>query len=169
MILQGKVWKFGNNIDTDAIIPARYLTTSDPQELAAHCMEDADPQFVTKIKAGDIILGGENFGCGSSREHAPIAIKATGISCVIAKSFARIFYRNAFNMGLPIFESGELFEAVQEAEEIIVDSVAGTITLVAKKKTFSINPIPPFMEQLIADGGLMKHIAGSHSKNNLAK
>ncbi len=145
MIFQGKVWKFGNNIDTDAIIPARYLTTSDPQELAAHCM-----------------------GCGSSREHAPIAIKAAAISCVVAKSFARIFYRNAFNMGLPIFESPELFEEIQEGEEIIVDSVAGTITLAAKKKTFRINPIPPFMEQLIADGGLMKHI-GSYSKNNLAK
>ena len=160
MIFQGKVWKFGNNIDTDAIIPARYLTTSDPQELARHCMEDADPQFVTKIKAGDIIAGGKNFGCGSSREHAPIAIKAAGISCVVAKSFARIFYRNAFNMGLPIFESKELFEAIKEGEEIIVDSVSGTITLASKNKTFRINPIPPFMEQLIADGGLMKHIAG---------
>ena len=160
MIFQGKVWKFGDNIDTDAIIPARYLTTSDPQELACHCMEDADPKFVTKIKAGDIILGGENFGCGSSREHAPIAIKAAGISCVVAKSFARIFYRNSFNMGLPIFESGELFEAIQEGEEIKVDSASGTITLPSKNKTFNINPIPPFMEQLIADGGLMKHIAG---------
>ena len=169
MIFKGKIWKFGDNIDTDAIIPARYLNTSDPQELAAHCMEDADPQFVTKIKAGDIILGGENFGCGSSREHAPIAIKAAGISCVVAKSFARIFYRNAFNMGLPIFESGELFEAIQEGDEIIVDGVAGTITLAAKKKTFSINPIPPFMEQLIADGGLMKHIAGQYRKNKLVK
>jgi len=158
MIVKGKVWKFGDNIDTDAIIPARYLTTSDPQELARHCMEDVDPQFITKIKAGDIIAGGENFGCGSSREHAPIAIKAAGISCVVAKSFARIFYRNAFNMGLPIFESRELFETIQEGEEIIVDSVAGTITLASKNKTFSINPIPPFMEQLIADGGLMKHI-----------
>ena len=164
MIFQGKVWKFGNNIDTDAIIPARYLTTSDPQELAAHCMEDADPQFVTKIKAGDIILGGENFGCGSSREHAPIAIKAAGISCVVAKSFARIFYRNAFNMGLPIFESRELYEAISEGEEIIVDSAVGTITLTSKNKTFSINPIPPFMEQLIADGGLMKHLAGKRGK-----
>jgi 3-isopropylmalate dehydratase small subunit len=159
MIVKGKVWKFGDNIDTDAIIPARYLTTSDPQELAAHCMEDADPKFVTKIKAGDIIAGGENFGCGSSREHAPIAIKAAGISCVVAKSFARIFYRNAFNMGLPIFESRELFDAISEGEEIIVDSVSGTITLSSKNKTFRINPIPPFMEQLIADGGLMKHIA----------
>lgn len=159
MIYQGRVWKFGDNIDTDAIIPARYLNTSDPQELAAHCMEDADPQFVSKIKAGDIILGGENFGCGSSREHAPIAIKAAGISCVVAKSFARIFYRNAFNMGLPIFESTELWAQVTEGEEISLDSAQGRITIVAANKTFMINPIPPFMEQLIADGGLMKHIA----------
>ena len=157
MIFKGKVWKFGDNIDTDAIIPARYLTTFDPRELAAHCMEDADPDFVKKMKSGDIILGGENFGCGSSREHAPIAIKAAGISCVVAKSFARIFYRNAFNMGLPIFESRELANAIQEGETIIVDSTRGTITV--SNKTFSINPIPPFMEKLIADGGLMKHIA----------
>lgn len=159
MIYQGRVWKFGDNIDTDAIIPARYLNTSDPKELAAHCMEDADPQFVNKLKAGDIILGGENFGCGSSREHAPIAIKAAGISCAIAKSFARIFYRNAFNMGLPIFESAELWAAINEGEEISLDSSHGKITTMAGNKTFNINPIPPFMEQLIAAGGLMKHIA----------
>jgi 3-isopropylmalate/(R)-2-methylmalate dehydratase small subunit len=160
MIFRGRVWIFGDNVDTDAIIPARYLTTSDPQELAAHCMEDADPNFITRVKAGDIILGGENFGCGSSREHAPIAIKAAGISCVVAKSFARIFYRNAFNMGLPIFESREVLDAVKEGEEIIVDGTEGIITVTRGKKIFSINPIPPFMEQLIADGGLMKHIAG---------
>jgi 3-isopropylmalate dehydratase small subunit len=159
MIYKGRVWKFRDNIDTDAIIPARYLNTSDPKELAAHCMEDSDPQFVNKIKTGDIILGGENFGCGSSREHAPIAIKEAGISCVIAKSFARIFYRNAFNMGLPIFESAELWAAIKEGEEITVDSSAGTITTTTEGRTFRINPIPPFMEQLIADGGLMKHIA----------
>jgi len=129
MIFKGRVWKFGDNIDTDAIIPARYLTTSDPKELAAHCMEDADPGFVTRMKTGDIILGGENFGCGSSREHAPISIKEAGISCVVAKSFARIFYRNSFNMGLPIFESSELVEAINEGEEIIVDSARGTITV----------------------------------------
>lgn len=159
MIYKGRVWKFGDNIDTDAIIPARYLNTSDPKELAAHCMEDADPEFVSKIKEGDIILGGENFGCGSSREHAPIAIKAAKISCVVAKSFARIFYRNAFNMGLPIFESAELWSEIKEGEEISVDSVKGEITVIATGKIFTINPIPPFMEQLIADGGLMKHIA----------
>jgi len=160
MLFKGKIWKFGDNIDTDAIIPARYLTTSDPQELALHCMEDADPRFVGKIKKGDIILGGENFGCGSSREHAPIAIKAAGISCVVAKSFARIFYRNAFNMGLPIFESQDLWPAINDGEEITIDSTRGVITVTGGNKTFRINSIPPFMEQLIADGGLMKHIAG---------
>jgi len=159
MIFKGKVWKFGDNVDTDAIIPARYLNTSDPAELAKHCMEDADPNFVARMKPGDIILGGENFGCGSSREHAPIAIKAAGISCVVAKSFARIFYRNAFNMGLPIFESTELGDAIQEGEKITVDSSKGTITVTKENKIFTINPIPPFMEKLIADGGLMKHIA----------
>lgn len=159
MIFTGKVWKFGDNIDTDAIIPARYLNTSDPVQLAAHCMEDADPDFVKKMKAGDIILGGENFGCGSSREHAPIAIKASGISCVVAKSFARIFYRNAFNMGLPIFESKELADAIAEEKEITIDSSRGIITVEGSDQQFIISPIPPFMEQLIADGGLMKHIA----------
>jgi 3-isopropylmalate/(R)-2-methylmalate dehydratase small subunit len=159
MLFKGKVWKFGDNVDTDAIIPARYLTTSDPLELAKHCMEDADPAFIRKVKPGDIIMGGENFGCGSSREHAPIAIKAAGISCVIAKSFARIFYRNAFNMGLPIFEIRELGDAIKEKEEITVDSTGGTITVARSGKTLRINPIPPFMERLIADGGLMKHIA----------
>jgi 3-isopropylmalate/(R)-2-methylmalate dehydratase small subunit len=160
MIFKGKVWKFGNNIDTDAIIPARYLTTSDPKELAKHCMEDADPDFVKKMKPGDIIVGGENFGCGSSREHAPIAIKAAGISCVVAKSFARIFYRNSFNMGLPIFESRELGKAVKEEDEITLDSAQGIIVTTKSNKTFRFAPIPPFMEQLIADGGLMKHITG---------
>ena len=165
MIFKGKVWKFGDNVDTDAIIPARYLTTSDPRKLAAHCMEDADPNFVARMKAGDIILGGENFGCGSSREHAPIAIKAAGISCVVAKSFARIFYRNAFNMGLPIFESRELGDAIKKGEKITVDSAKGTITIIKENKTFTINPIPPFMEKLIADGGLMKNIARKRGKN----
>ena len=159
MIFKGKVWKFGNNIDTDAIIPARCLTTSDPQELAKHFMEDVDPTFINKMKPGDIIVGGENFGCGSSREHAPIAIKTAGISCVVAKSFARIFYRNAFNMGLPIFESRELFDAIKEGEEITIDSAKGTITMVQGNKVFRSNSLPPFMEQLIADGGLLKHIA----------
>ena len=165
MIFKGRIWKFGDNIDTDAIIPARYLTTSDPRELALYCMEDADPNFVTRMKTGDIILAGENFGCGSSREHAPISIKAAGVSCVIAKSFARIFYRNSFNMGLPIFESRELADTIKEDEEIIVDTVNGTITVTSSNKIFKINPIPPFMEELIADGGLMKHIDKKRGRN----
>jgi 3-isopropylmalate/(R)-2-methylmalate dehydratase small subunit len=167
MILKGKVWKFGDNIDTDAIIPARYLTTSDPQELAKHCMEDADPAFITKMKPGDIIVGGENFGCGSSREHAPIAIKAAGVSCVVAKSFARIFYRNSFNMGLPIFESRELGDAIQDGDEISLDSAKGIITVTKRNKIFSSNSIPPFMEQLIADGGLMKHIGKKRKESRV--
>ena len=160
MKFRGKVWKFGDNIDTDAIIPARYLTTSDPAYLAAHCMEDADPEFVKKMHAGDIMVGGENFGCGSSREHAPIAIKAAGISCVIAKSFARIFYRNAFNIGLPIFESKELWDKVSNSHEIEVDGDCGIILIIDSCiAPIQINPIPPFMQELIQDGGLMRHLA----------
>ena len=160
MKFRGKVWKFGDNIDTDAIIPARYLNTSDPEVLACHCMEDADPEFVKKISPGDIIVAGENFGCGSSREHAPIAIKAAGISCVVAKSFARIFYRNAFNMGLPIFESKNLWDRVSEGQEIEVDGDAGRITIVGVDvHPLSIQPIPPFMQELIQDGGLLKHLS----------
>ena len=158
MNFRGKVWKFGDNIDTDAIIPARYLNTSDPQILAAHCMEDADPDFVRKISPGDIIVAGSNFGCGSSREHAPIAIKAAGLSCVIARSFARIFYRNSFNMGLPIFESARLWDMVADGSQIEVDGDNGIIA-VGGGQTLRVNPIPPFMQELINDGGLMQHIA----------
>jgi 3-isopropylmalate dehydratase small subunit len=159
MKLRGRVWKFGADVDTDAIIPARYLNTSDPAELAKHCMEDADPEFMKKMKPGDIILAAKNFGCGSSREHAPIAIKAAGISCVIAASFARIFYRNAFNMGLPIFESGEASEGIREGDEVEVDADAGIVRNVTQGTEFRAAPIPPFMQELIADGGLMAHIA----------
>lgn len=159
MKLRGKVWKFGDNIDTDAIIPARYLNTSDPEALAAHCMEDADPEFIKKISKGDIIVGGSNFGCGSSREHAPIAIKAAGISCVIARSFARIFYRNAFNMGLPIFESDLLWGMVAAGQEIEVDGDRGSIVIIGGGEPLIVTPIPPFMQALINDGGLMQHIA----------
>ncbi|MDR2861673.1 MAG: 3-isopropylmalate dehydratase small subunit [Syntrophobacterales bacterium] len=159
MKFQGKIWKFGDNIDTDAIIPARYLNTTDHAVLASHCMEDADPAFPQKVSGGDIIVGGENFGCGSSREHAPIAIKASGVSCVVAKSFARIFYRNAFNMGLPIFESQELYDLIKGEETITVNGDDGTITIAGTNAApLKINPIPPFMQELIADGGLMKHI-----------
>src|SRR5512136_1416305 len=125
--MRGKVHKFGDDVNTDEIIPARYLNTSDAAELAAHCMEDADAEFVKKMQKGDVIVAGKNFGCGSSREHAPVAIKAAGISCVVAKSFARIFYRNSFNMGLPIFESAEAVEGIKEGEEIEVDADRGVI------------------------------------------
>lgn len=158
MRFKGKAWKFGKDIDTDQIIPARYLNTSDPKELAKHCMEDADPEFVNKMKAGDIIVADKNFGCGSSREHAPISIKAAGISCVIAKSFARIFYRNSFNMGLPILECPEAVDAINEGDEIEVDIDAGKIVNLTTKKTFNSQPIPPFMQELINTGGLMEWV-----------
>ncbi|MDO8785022.1 MAG: 3-isopropylmalate dehydratase small subunit [Syntrophales bacterium] len=160
MKFTGIGWKFGDNIDTDAIIPARYLNTSAPEILAIHCMEDADPGFARKVRNGDIIVAGKNFGCGSSREHAPIAIKAAGISCVIARSFARIFYRNAFNMGLPIFECPDLWELVSEGEALEVDGEAGFITVVnSNTGPLPIHPIPLFMQELIRDGGLIKHLA----------
>lgn len=159
MELKGKAWKFGSDVDTDAIIPARYLNTSDPAELARHCMEDADPAFPAKVKPGDIIVAGKNFGCGSSREHAPIAIKAAGVSCVIAPTFARIFYRNSFNIGLPIFESPEAAEAISEGDEVAVDANTGVITNLTTGKTYRATPVPPFMQQIIAAGGLINYVA----------
>ena len=152
--LQGKVWKFGDNIDTDLIIAARYLNTSEPSELAKHVMEDADPEFVSKMNEGDIIVAGENFGCGSSREHAPIALKAAGINAVIAPSFARIFYRNAFNMGLPIFELKEAGE-INEGDTVRIDMDAGEVINVTQAKTYKFTPIPEFMQQLVDAGGLI--------------
>lgn len=160
MIEQGKVWKFGKDIDTDVIIPARYLNTSEPAELAKHCMEDADAQFSQKVSQGDIIVAGKNFGCGSSREHAPIAIKAAGVSCVIASSFARIFYRNALNIGLPIFESTEAAEKIQEGDLVQVDESTGIITNITKGETYQAVPFPPFMQELIKAGGLVAYVAG---------
>ena len=159
MKCRGKVWKFGADVDTDAIIPARYLNTSDPAELAKHCMEDADAEFMNKMHPGDIIAAEKNFGCGSSREHAPIALKEAGISCVIAASFARIFYRNAFNMGLPIFESAEAVAGIATGDEVEVDADSGVIRNLTRGTQFQAAPIPPFMQELIADGGLMAHIA----------
>lgn len=156
MILKGRVWKFGDNIDTDAIIPARYLNTSDPEELARHVMEDADKEFPSKVKAGDIIVAGANFGCGSSREHAPIAIKAAGIQAVIAKSFARIFYRNAFNIGFPIFESDEATDKIKQGDEIEIDADGGVIKNLNRKEEYTAKPIPPFMQELISAGGLIE-------------
>ncbi len=152
--LEGKVWNFGKDIDTDLIIAARYLNTSVPEELAKHVMEDADPDFVSKMSVGDIIVAGENFGCGSSREHAPIALKAAGISAIIAPTFARIFYRNAFNMGLPIFELPESAE-IKEGDVVSVDMGAGTVTNKTSGKVYNFTPIPEFMQKLLNAGGLM--------------
>jgi 3-isopropylmalate/(R)-2-methylmalate dehydratase small subunit len=156
MLIRGRVWKFGNDVDTDAIIPARYLNTSDPKELAKHLMEDADRDFPNKMKAGDILVAGKNFGCGSSREHAPIAIKASGIQAVIAKSFARIFYRNAFNIGLAIFESPDAAEKIRETDEIAIDADNGIIKNLTTHEGYKANPIPPFMQELIDAGGLIE-------------
>ncbi len=158
MIYKGKAWKLGANVDTDAIIPARYLNTSDPVELASHLMEDVDPKFREKTQPGDIIVAEDNFGCGSSREHAPIAIKYGGISCVVAKNFARIFYRNSFNMGLPIFESPEAADGIREGDELEVDSQTGTINNITTGQTYHAQPFPPFMQQLIEAGGLMNYV-----------
>ncbi len=155
-IITGKVWKFGDNIDTDLIIAARYLNSSDPHKLAEHVMEDADPDFVKKLNPGDIIVAGENFGCGSSREHAPIALKAAGVAAVVAKSFARIFYRNSFNMGLPIFELKESDE-ISEGELIRIDMESGKIENIDKKREYNFSPIPPFMQELLSSGGLMNY------------
>ena len=152
--ITGKVWNFGANIDTDVIIAARYLNSSDPEHLAKYVMEDADPDFPKKLQRGDIIVAGENFGCGSSREHAPIALKAAGVAAVVAPSFARIFYRNAFNMGLPIFELPESLE-IKEGEVISINLDNGEITNKTTNKTYTFTPIPDFMQELIAAGGLI--------------
>ena len=158
MEIKGQTWKFGADVDTDAIIPARYLNTSDPKELAKHVMEDADPAFPTKIKNGDIIVAEKNFGCGSSREHAPIAIKEAGISAVIAKSFARIFYRNAFNIGLPIFESPAAVDGIAEGDEVAIDIERGVIKNLTKGTEFPSTAYPPFMQELIDAGGLINFV-----------
>lgn len=156
--MNGKSWKYGDNVNTDGIIPARYLNMTDEKELASHCMEDIDPDFVKKAKKGDIIVAGENFGCGSSREHAPLSIKAFGISCVIAKSFARIFYRNAINIGLPIFESKEAAMEINEGEEVQVDMNLSKIINLTTKKEFSFTPFADEMKDIIRAGGLMEYV-----------
>jgi 3-isopropylmalate/(R)-2-methylmalate dehydratase small subunit len=158
MKFNGKCHKFGDHINTDEIIPARYLNTSDPKELAKHCMEDADTEFVNKAKPGDIIVGGENFGCGSSREHAPISIKAADISCVIAKSFARIFYRNSINIALPILECPEAVDGIDNGDEVEVDFTTGSIKNVSKNTEFKAKPFPEFMQDLMNKGGLMEMV-----------
>jgi len=156
-VFKGRAFKFGDDINTDEIIPARYLNTSDPKELAKHVMEDADPEFPQKVKPGDIIVAGKNFGCGSSREHAPIAIKAAGVSAVIAKSFARIFYRNAINIGLPIFESPEAVEGIEEGDIVEINPETGVIKNLTKGTEFKATPIPEDIRQIMEAGGLMEY------------
>ena len=155
-----KAHKYGDNVDTDVIIPARYLTTSAPEELAAHCMEDIDPRFAGDVRRGDILVAGRNFGCGSSREHAPLAIKASGIACVIAESFARIFYRNALNIGLPILECPAAADAISSGDEVSIDLGAGRIVDLTTGASFTAEPFPPFMMELIAAGGLAEYLKG---------
>ncbi len=160
MEFKGKAWKYGDDVDTDVIIPARYLNTSDPAELARHCMEDIDASYARGVSAGDIIVAGKNFGCGSSREHAPIAIKASGARAVVAKSFARIFYRNSFNMGLPIFEAPQAVDGIESGDVLSIDMESGVLRNETKGKEYRIAPIPPFMRELVEAGGLLKYMAG---------
>ncbi len=158
MNTEGKVFKYPDNVDTDVIIPARYLNTSDAQELSKHCMEDIDAEFVKKVNNGDIMVAGWNFGCGSSREHAPLVIKTCGTGCVIAKSFARIFYRNAINIGLPILECPEAADGISAGDEVTVDFDTGIITDLTTKKTYQAQPFPEFIQNIIKAGGLLKSL-----------
>ena len=159
MKVEGKVFRYGNDVDTDVIIPARYLNTTSEKELASHCMEDLDKNFVTEVKKGDIIVAGDNFGCGSSREHAPIAIKASGVSLVIANSFARIFYRNSINIGLPILECPAAVAAIKKGDTVSCDLDTGIILNKSTGESFTAEPFPPFIQEIIKDGGLIKHLS----------
>jgi len=161
MKLTGKVWRYGDNIDTDVIIPARYLNTSNPQELAKHCMEDIDKTFVTGVKEGDIMVADNNFGCGSSREHAPVAIKASGITCVIAANFARIFYRNAINIGLPLLEVGEDVAKIKAGDTLSVDLETGEIVNITTGEKIQGQPLPGFIQDIAQAGGLINYVKGS--------
>ena len=161
MKFTGKVWRYGDNIDTDVIIPARYLNTSNPQELALHCMEDIDKSFVTGVNAGDIMVADNNFGCGSSREHAPVAIKASGITCVIAANFARIFYRNAINIGLPLLEIGEDSAKIKAGDVLSVDLETGDIVNTTTGVTIKAQPLPGFIQDIARAGGLINYVKGS--------
>ncbi len=161
----GRAFKYGDNVDTDVIIPARYLNTADPAELAKHCMEDIDATFVAKVQPGDMIVGQRNFGCGSSREHAPLSIKAAGISCVIAETFARIFYRNAFNIGLPIVECAEAAQKIADGDQVSVNFETGVITNHTKNEAYQGEPLPPFMQEIIAGGGLIESLRTQGGKN----
>ena len=158
MKYEGRVWKFGDDVDTDFIIAARYCNVSDGADLAKHAFADGRPEFASSVTAGDVVVGGRNFGCGSSREHAPIAIRAAGVPLIIAKSFARIFYRNAFNIGLPLLESAEAVDDIRDGDRLAVDLAAGRIENLTRGKSYSTRPIPPFMEQLVRQGGLVEYI-----------
>lgn len=164
MKVKGTAFKYEDNIDTDVIIPARYLNTSDPKELAKHCMEGIDPTFVEKVKPGDIIVANRNFGCGSSREHAPIAIKASGVSCVIAGTFARIFYRNAINIGLPILECEEAAKNIERGDELEVDFRTGIIHNLTENQTYNVQPVPEFIQEIIKADGLISYIKKNMNK-----
>jgi 3-isopropylmalate/(R)-2-methylmalate dehydratase small subunit len=166
MKLEGRVWKFGSDVDTDAIIPARYLNQTDPGELAKHAMEEERPEFIREVKRGDVLVAEKNFGCGSSREHAPLALKVAGISCIIAESFARIFYRNGFNQGLPLLESSEASREMQDGDLVQVDLATGEIFDLTQQKKYLAKPIPPFMQELIEDGGLIPHLQRKGLKAN---
>lgn len=161
MKFTGKAWRYGDNIDTDVIIPARYLNTSDPQELAKHCMEDIDKSFVSGVKTGDIMVADSNFGCGSSREHAPVAIKASGITCVIAATFARIFYRNAINIGLPLLEVGDAVKKIKAGDVLSVDLESGEIVNTTSGETIKATPLPGFIQDIARAGGLINYVKGS--------
>lgn len=158
MKFRGTAWKYGDNVDTDVIIPARYLNMSEPADLARHCMEDLDPEFVAKARPGDLIVAGQNFGCGSSREHAPLAIKGFGVSCVIAASFARIFFRNAINIGLPIFESPEAAGGIEDGHDVEVDAERGVIRNLSTGRTHNVVPLPEFVKGIISSGGLVGYV-----------
>jgi 3-isopropylmalate/(R)-2-methylmalate dehydratase small subunit len=164
MKIEGRIWKFGSDVDTDAIIAARYLNQSDAKVLAKHVLEEERPEFSQKVRKGDILLAEKNFGCGSSREHAPLALKAAGVSCVIAKSFARIFYRNGLNLGLPLLESSEASEAIREGDRVRVNLTTGEIFDLTQQKKFFAKPIPVFMQELIKDGGLIRHLHKKKTK-----
>lgn len=157
-VLEGKVWRYGDNIDTDVIIPARYLNTFDPKELAKHCMVDIDKDFAQKVKPGDIMVGGKNFGCGSSREHAPVAIKACGVPVIIAASFARIFYRNGINVGLPLMEIGDNVERIHAGDKLSVDLSSGKIRDITTGETFQASPLPGFIQDIAKAGGLIQYV-----------
>jgi 3-isopropylmalate/(R)-2-methylmalate dehydratase small subunit len=169
MKIEGRVWKFGSDVDTDAIIAARYLNQSDPRELAKHAMEDERPEFPREVRKGDIVVADRNFGCGSSREHAPLALKVAGISCVVAESFARIFYRNGFNIGLPLVESSDAAASVRDGDRIRVDFTTGKIENLTRKESYAAQPIPRFMLDLVKDGGLIPHLRKKRMKISKAK